>query len=753
MRTEELSNLIKDAQFGQAREKLKAEGARLSSASAASPVFDLLYSYIALKSRAKYNYDRTKYGHDDLSDDQKILREEEMLGLLGDMLDAKMDPHMELSYLSSWSNELEDRSVVGISRAKKDHSAADYRHVTLYARLAGVGWTSAMQMLLEKGVSFNQKQISAAILNTCRLKNQAGLSFLLSRHPKQEGEHWTQANEIMESVMNWGGVDPICVSQLFDRYAENCDFDWTQKDKIILSNEKTLIEWLSLSSGEWTRVHELILKSAPKVSDESTHWRPNLMVPLFNQYVQTGEFKDLLQDALQDPLFNYHVDRQRMTGDGPLTSHLVMGAAFDFPSPADTHRFYYDEGQREGGPLPKERKFAQIRRAVGLYRQLRYLGAPLSVEAFPKWNGQETEGMRWSKNGWLPSKATLHRHPEFLDFAQNGSSPLHSAKDVETALSWEGLGVLSCSNNESVDPWVLGMQRSNAPAPWAKEIAQRLKDKRLTVDAKGEGGETLASISTKSPPLARAYLKRSKAPPKLDMLTGAIKNQQWGLVNEWIAAAHFDDVPECREKLLKAVLTPPGHTATQTQKNGWNEFLELISRRPNSPWEEQKTAWRNIASKGGISAYAGHMNGQQEKMWSVFAQWGENARSHWQDSDMKLLSHVIFKNSNNWQSVSPIDLTPDEAVDIAWMILLEKNYSRQERYEAVYALSQSFEGCLVLGRAGTGKFRELEAVNEACENGWREPSDAAMNFIQAEELASATITPNATSRSGPGRRL
>lgn len=753
MRNEELSDLIKNADFELARKKLKEEGARLSTPSAANPIFDLLASFVALQSRAKYSYQRSQYKHEGLSDDQKVARENEMLWLFRGMLEAKMDPHMELSYLDSWSREMVSRSVIGVGPIGKEGASTDYRSLTLYARLAGIGWISAMQVLLEKGVAFNAKQIDVAILNVCRLKNQEALSFLLSHHPKQEGRHWLQANDIMESVMKWRGVKPECVADLFNRYGEDFDFDWSRKERIAVSDEKTLIEWLSLSSGEWTRVHRLMLENAHKNSESSTHWMPNLLVPLFNQYVQTGHFENLLQEATQDPLFNYHVDRQRMVGDGPLTSHLVMGAAFNFPSPPDPHRFYYDEEEREKDPLPHERKFAQIRRAVRLYRKLRSLGAPLSVPDFPKWNREESEAMRWSKNGWVPSKATVHRHPELLGLTQNGNSPLHAAKDVETAIAWEGLGVESRSNIEGVDPWVLGMQRASAPVPWAKEIAQRLKDKRLTPHEKGENGESVAAVATKSPPLARAWIKRSKAPPALDMLSGAIKHQQWGLVNEWILEGHFDERPECREVLLKAVLSPPGRTATQTQKNGWDRFLELISCRPNSPWEEQKIAWRNIASKGGISAYAGHMNSQQEKMWSVFAQWGDSARTHWQDSDMRLLAHVVFKNTNNWQSVSPIDLTTDEAVDIAWMILLEKEYPWQDRYDKVYALSQIFEGYLPLSRAGADKFRELQAVNDACENGWREPSDAALKFIQAEELASSTLSPVSSSRSGPGRRL
>jgi hypothetical protein len=746
MRNEELIELISTSRLKEAVERLRSEKTRLTNVSVAHPVFDVLKSYMALK-QTGYSYYSSRYGHNDLTPEQKDIRERQLLIVLGAMFDAGTDPHMELAKLSSWTNDQEERSRIGIASTGGQHASHEPEKNTLYSRFAGLGWTGAMDLLLKRGIQQNDKQLSNAVLNTCRMQKQESLYFLLDRHPTLPSPHSYECAKIMSSVMAWKGVDPVCVDRLYHTYTTEDGFDWA-KSHNSKTDARTSIEWLSLAPGKWGALHQDIKNEYRAQQKSSTP--PALFPALLKEYVQTGDFKDLLKEALSDVSFEESKAKAPFLAGVPLASWLSQGGAFDF-SRGIPNSWGLEPKE---DPNPIMGKFAQIRRAVSAYRAMGNLAAPSRTPDFASFIEEKTDGMDWASKGWVPTRAFIHRHPEFIASCLNGSSPVHVAKNVETALGWEALGAHASINNEGVDPWVAGMQTAEAPAPWAREIAQRLKDGRLSLDAMGQNGEPLSSIVTRSPPLARAWIKKSRRPLSPAMLAGAIKNNQWPLVCEWLKAGMVDHDSACRVQICYALAKPPApHGSTATVLQGWMDMASAMSERKDLPWKEQVETWRQLVGAGWPN-HRGKVDERPLLGMKVLSQWGDDARAHWEEKDFSRLHALIHNAPSDWLDVLPIQLSMEETVDVSWGILLDKTTSRASRYSMVASLVNSSADGVPLRNAGPGAFERLREINEEA------PYSAAFNdprgfesFLEAEELASATRAVSPPSRPGLGRRL
>lgn len=742
MRNEELIELISSNRFTEAVARLHSEKSRLTNVSVAHPVFDLLKSYTALKAIG-YSYYSNRYGHNDLTPEQKEVRERQMLVMLDSMLDAGTDPYMELSKLSSWTNDQEERSQIGIASSGGKNPSYDTQNHTLYSRLAGLGWTAAMDLLLKRGVHQSDKQLSNAIWNVCRLQKQESLHFLLDRHPVLPVPHSYDCAKIMSSVMAWHGVDPVCVDTLYACYKDEDDFDWARSNNE-KTDDRTSVEWLNLKPGKWAELHHAMLMRVGAVSKKSPPF-----AALFRQYVRTGDFKGLLEEALADASFEENKTSSPYLAGIPLASWVLQGQTFEFP-----RKNYSDwEKPKEEDMSPTRGRSAQIRRAVILHRALQKIAAPTRTPEFPSFIAGATDAMDWAAKGWVPTRAFIHRHPEFLAANLDADTAVHAAKSVDVALAWEKLGASSKANIKNVDPWVLGMQTSDAPAPWAREIAQRLKDGRLSLDASGKNDEPLASIVTRSPPLARAWIKRSRKPLSPAMLAGAIKNDQWPLVCEWLKSGMIDSDPACRIQICHALTTPPAsHTSTATNLQGWLSLTDALLERPNLPWEEQVTTWRKVISSG-WPRNPGAIDERQLKGMRVLSRWGPRAREHWDEQDFVALSTLVHNIPSKCMDVCPIQITQEEAVDLAWGVLLNKAASRASRYSAVASFINNVPDGVPLSNAGPKAFEQLREVNEEAPYGalFDEPKDFE-SFLEAEELSAVTRKAAPSRSSGMGSR-
>ena len=747
MRNEELIELISTSRLTEAVQRLRTEKTRLTNVSASHPIFDVLNSYVALKATG-YSYYAYRFGHDSLTPEQKEAREGELLLVIDAMLDANMDPHMELSKSDSWSNDQEARSKIGLASNREKYPTYEFSKNSLYSRFAGLGWTAAMDLLLKRGVVQNDKRLTNAVLNTCRSQRQESLHFLLERHPSLPAPHSYECAKIMSSVMNWSGVDPVCVDKLYSNYGSEGSFDWV-KSREERADDRTSIEWLTLAPGKWGQLHRALKQEDAERSSQKA-WMPALFPALFKQYVRTGDFKDLLQEALADTSFELNKARSPFIDGVPLASWVLQGGTFHFPG---SNRSSWETSEPEKVPASVDRK-AQLRRCVRLYRALTAQQAPTRTSQYPSLMEANSEAMDWSSKGWTPTRAFIHRHPQFLAVNMEGSSPVHSANTVETALAWETLGASSQPNKEGVDPWVLGMQTSDAPAPWAREIAQRLKTGRLDLYALGKDAEPLSSIVTRSPPLARAWIKKSRKPLSPAMLAGAIKNDQWPLVCEWLKAGMIDSDPSCRILVCNALTKPPGYRATDTMKKGWSEMADALLQRPNLPWEEQMSTWRACVGAGWPNN-RGTVEDMPLKGMKALSQWGPNPRENWGKEDFRFISALINNTSSHWMEVSPIQLTPEEAVDLTWEVLLDVSQSQASRYGTARTLLKSMDSGLPLRNAGPQAFERLRQVNEEAPYGstFGESKDFE-KFLEAEELSAFTPTVSPSrSNLGPGRRL
>lgn len=737
MRNEELIALILSGDYKTAADRLKTEKSRLSTPSASHPVFDLLRAYTKLRSVSGYY----SFIYKDFPEEEKDQKEEEMVDLLGAMLDAKMDPQMEINKLSSWSNDQEERGRIGIAPNGNSYSQQDYSDHTLYSRLASLGWTSAMTLLLKRGVIQNDKQITSAFWNASKSRSEKGLRFLLDHHVPVPANPQRKEDDIMEALMQWDGVDHRSVSEMYDRYDNGRVLYWASLPESANVVDRTSVEWLSFLPGKWEDVHQQIVKRF----DGKVHRNASLFPALLNEYVRTGDFGGLVDEALSGPSFKGAQERYAGGSRSPLSSLITQGHSLDL---AEKRNNDWDKQKDERNA--SFGRFAQIRRAVKVYRKLRDKGAPFMTAEHPTFSTDKTVATEWAKVGWVPTAATIKRHPYLLLPAMDGTTPIHSASTVETALGWEKLGVASTPTHEGADPWVLGMQSAALPVPWAREIAARLKDGRVDIAAKGKAGKSLAYLSAKSPPLARFVLKKSKAPLSPDMLSGAIEEEQWSLISEWVKSGELDHRPEMRALVCEIFKKLPTYSATDAARQKWRELISLIPERPNAPWPEQKEAWRNRAGPNSwvtSSSSADHHNFATK----VLSKWGQEARRHWEERDWEVLLGKI-KSGNHWPEYCPIEPSVGEATDLAWTLLLEPEVGTSSRYQSLSHLIDGIGEPLSLRNAGPAAFEALDRVNEAApyEFGAGQAKASVQAILDAERLAATTSVAAAkVGRSGP----
>lgn len=738
MLTQDLVNLLKSRRFTEAATGILEDPPRLKQVSISHPVFYLLAEY---KATHFNSFSGGYYGIDD--DEREAIRKQQEV-VLSAMIDKGMDMEMLPSLPRNMSNEEEARSQLGLAHTGDNYKSFDNDHATLYVRMAGLGWLRGMEILREKGYRPSPREVDEAIINAVRNEEEPALAQLLDVHDLNSSDkQWYFSSKLLARLFMWSDVRPELVSRLMEVYSGPDTNEWVSNTvKSPKSSDLTSVEWLSLDRGKWKAFHSMLLEK--EQDDSKARSFPGLWLPLFRQFVQTGKFASLLSEALSDGCFDSWKNRPQCPGGTNLASWLTQGHAFDFPAPR--------EADYKGDWPPKtpasQTAFAQIRRAVALVRKLQGLGCEVR-------NGsqyQETEAMTWSSRGFVPNKALVHRHKWLLAPSCNGESAVHSANSVEVALAWEGLGATSSPNMRGEDPWVIGMQASDNPAPWAREIATRLKKKRIAIDASGRDGVALDAISTASPPLARLVLKKSGGAPSLNMLEAALSHNQYGLIREWVDAGHLDAKPELRPCLLAMTTNPPIGLSTAASA-AWRAVLKSLRARPDRPWPEQIEAWRSLSESSWNRRYNSNASLFSEGV-EVLCDWGPNARQFLGEREWDSLLGMV-RSCSFWSEALPVELTPEEGVSLFWSVMLEDGddatkYSRWSTAQKVWA---HFNGSLPIASAGPSCFQKMRELDEAqVSGGFYSVMDGFPQFLEAEELGSMTAGLRGQSR-GPGRRL
>ena len=733
----ELSSLITSEQFEEAARRVRDEKVRLKSESLSHPVIDLLRGFDRAHLVRNSSY-MTR------SQEEAQTVRDRMPALLEAMLDAGLPmgflPARRSSKLTS---DDEVRMHTGLGHNGRSSSSYDVESGTLYVRMAGVGWVEGMQILLRRGYQPKADEVDDALVNAIRCQELSSLEHILATHPIQGHGYWEYRNGLLGRLFRWEGVPASAVSVIWKAYSQERTHEWIKDSHNEAgTNSDTVLEWLSNEPGAWKRLHEQLLKEAR--DNDKIALSPGLWTTLFREYVRHGKYEALLGEALEDGLFDAWKDRPAYKEGVNLASWIVQGGPVRPPAPSTKDY----KGDWTPEPPASHRAFAQLRRARRLLDRLAGHGMALRHGAAAK---ESSEAMDWAAAGRVPSRAFVHRHHEFLLPSASLSSPLHCAKTPEVALAWEALGASSSPNREGADPWVASMQASEAPAPWGREIASRLKDGRLALAAQGSDGKTLAEVSTRNPPLARFWLKKSKKAVPEKMFAAALKEEQWVLVREWVQEGALDNAPDLRVLFFNSVRSVSSKMSDASRKN-WTEMVACALARPGRPWEEQAEAWRAVVPERSI-----YKSSASEETMRLLADWGpdEAARTLWKSSDWQLACERLRNDTpQDWLQCLPVEPTVEEGKKIFWHIMLNKDVQTNERRHLCEKVWRVFDCDLPVGRDGADLFKRMKKLDEAqYDGGFASVSAEFMSFLEAEEMASNTVQVAGPRATPSSRRL
>lgn len=736
MLTQDLINLFTSRRFVEAARAIKEDPPRLKSVSLSHPVFHLLKEYQSSHSSSYV------MAYNQLDESQRQLLWKQMESVLSAMIDAGMNMQMLASLPRSMSNAEEDRSKLGLGRKSGRDGGFETDRATLYVRLAGLGWGRAMEILREKGYVPTAGEVDDAIKNAIRCECGSTLAQLVDVHEIQpSSQKWYFSADLIERLVKWDGVPAPIVSRLMDAYAIPGTYDWVRAAHKSELSDKTAVEWLSLAPGKWKTFHQTLIEQEDAARGGKF---PGLWTPLFREFIRTGQFSPLVSEALSDGSIEAWKDQLNCHGKTTLASWLVQGHALQAPP----ERVADYKGDLPPPTPPQHELRAQLRRTLWLIRQFEKLGSTPRLGD----HHQTTEAMAWSSRGFVPGAGLVRRHPQLLELSSIGESAVHTANTVEVALAWESLGASSMVNKEGADPWVAGMQKADTPAPWAREIAARIKKKKIHADAKGRDEVSLAAISTASPPLARLVLKKTGQPPSVEMLKAAIENNQFVLIREWVDAGHLDDNAPLRPPLL-AMATRPPSGLSDAATDAWKAVLASIRQRPGKPWPEQVAAWKEISNPNWNYRSISGMLLFEEGL-AMLSDWGPNARDFWGQDEKDLLPTLV-KQLDCWPQALPIELTQEESVQLFWSAMLQETSGSTQFERTIFAQKvwHHFNNTLPISTAGPSSFQKMHELNESqSSGGFFTLAPGFKEFLEAEELAASSLHFNTRNRT-PGRRL
>lgn len=734
----ELSSLIKSEQFEEAARRVREEKVRLKGESLSHPVIDLLRAYDQAERVRGSSYEKRT------PEQAQAVRDR-----MPQLLEAMLEAGLSMSFLparrsSKLTNDDEERMRMGLGHNGRSSSSYDLDSGTLYVRMAGVGWVEGMKTLLRRGYRVQPDEVDDALVNTIRRRELPSLDHILATHPIQGQGYWEYRNDLLGSLFRWDEVSPSAVSTIFNAYSQKRTHEWIKDSH----NEggphpDTVLSWLAAEPGSWKRLHDQLW--AETNENDKIALSPGLWTTLFREYIQHGKYEALLDEALSDGTFDLWKGKAPYKEGTSLASWIVQGGPVRPPQPS---RQDY-KGDWTPEPAASDRAFAQLRRARRLVDRLHGQGAALRLGAAAKEN---SEAMDWAAAGRVPTRAFLHRHPEFLLPSASLSSPIHTAKTPEVALAWEALGASSAPNRAGADPWVSSMQAAEAPAPWGREIAVRLKDGRIPLNAMGRDGKTLAEISTRNPPLARFWLKKSKNTVHAEMFAEALVQEQWVLAREWIEEGALDASHDLRVLFFGSVRNASSKMSDAAKKN-WSQMITAAMARPGRPWEEQAAAWRAMLPERSIYKY-----NRSDEVLHLLADWGpdEVARTLWLPSDWQLACERLKTDSpQEWRQCLPVEPTAEEAVKIFWGIMLNEGVQTNDRRAFCEKLWTALDGDLPVGALSSPEFfkRMHTLDDEQYGGGFQSVSAEFLSFLEAEEMACHTPQVSTARASSPSRRL
>jgi hypothetical protein len=694
----QLSKYFEEGQFLAAAAALPSSAARLSQGYFNHPIFALLRkiepSARLLKSAVQYAADGALTlwppAQDILAAKQVLADAAAALGAMfalppgeslrqGFVLTAKQIVSLDKEQVSSLT--------FGSYRGRYSPAA------TLLENIVSLAWFDGLEVFILNAPSISSYDLGKAILAAADNHQQAMLEKLFEVYHKLHGNDpigEPLGYEMASSILRMDNITGECLSMFMASLSVDsvgCALRYGTNSDVLAKN---VLSWFTAKPGDWVPLHN----SFKALHEKELSVRSSIQPLVYSAWmhllrglgsVPDGHLHPVLRAALSAPDASWWMNTAVYdTGKARLTpaSALVQGQTKTLLSEY---------------PPPHGIRFAKTRRKLRLLQALSGAGAKLRVgqwllaEGMTSLELSTTELIDWSKQGLSPTRAFLHRHPQWaMPNQENGRSALFTASTpkVFTALQTAGLDP---SLPDKLGHYATALQlhravlsgKASPIKAWGAICAESIKSGLTPLDAT-TGQAKLPLLACSSPGLIRTWLKCSGAPPSPEQVSEVMEHSSYAVILGWLKAGVFDHDEKLQEALLEAARAKLEKSSTEThaRRAKFSDLCAALSSRPTQPWPVARQSWKRLWTLT-ISEHqrledfhrakimdnnSGNLAGL-EKLTRIFSNW-MHPDGKLQAHDILVLKHVASNSPMLLENAIPPSTNPHCRTELFWGIVL-----------------------------------------------------------------------------------